>query len=177
MIQSYYKKICASSRCWPCLSASASPTKRSPGAGTSTTTSSISDRPELLVDLNLPQDASIYATEKQVERFEALLKGDPNIDRYSLYVGQGAIRFYLPLNVHSYYSFLNSTLSIEGVVNLARRLDEMGYRGDYSFEVFNDDYTQLPPPVVAERARRSVKWLASQMSRRTLPVRRGLSRG
>jgi len=65
----------------------------------------------------------------------------------------------------------------EAVVNLARRLDEMGYRGDYSFEVFNDDYTQLPPPVVAERARRSVKWLASQMSRRTLPVRRGLSRG
>jgi sugar phosphate isomerase/epimerase len=65
----------------------------------------------------------------------------------------------------------------EAVVNLVRRLDEMGYRGDYSFEVFNDDYTQLPPPVVAERARRSVKWLASQMSRRTLPVRRGVSRG
>jgi multidrug efflux pump subunit AcrB len=58
-----------------------------------------SDRPELLVDLNLPQDASIYATEREVERFEALLKGDPNIDRYSFYVGQGAIRFYLPLNV------------------------------------------------------------------------------
>jgi multidrug efflux pump subunit AcrB len=58
-----------------------------------------SDRPELLVDLNLPQDASIYATEHEVERFEALLKGDPNIDRYSFYVGQGAIRFYLPLNV------------------------------------------------------------------------------
>ncbi len=58
-----------------------------------------SDRPELLVELNLPQDASIYATEHQVERFEALLKGDPNIDHYSFYVGQGAIRFYLPLNV------------------------------------------------------------------------------
>jgi len=58
-----------------------------------------SDRPELLVELNLPQDASIYATEREVERFEALLKGDPNIQRYSFYVGQGAIRFYLPLNV------------------------------------------------------------------------------
>jgi multidrug efflux pump subunit AcrB len=58
-----------------------------------------SDRPELVVDLNLPQDASIYATEHEVERFEALLKGDPNIDRYSFYVGQGAVRFYLPLNV------------------------------------------------------------------------------
>src|SRR5256714_14998223 len=58
-----------------------------------------SDRPELVVDLNLPQDASIYATEHEAERFEALLKDDPNIDRYSLDVGQGAVRFYLPLNV------------------------------------------------------------------------------
>jgi multidrug efflux pump subunit AcrB len=58
-----------------------------------------SDRPELVVDLNLPQESSIYATEHEVERFEALLKDDPNIDRYSLYVGQGAVRFYLPLNV------------------------------------------------------------------------------
>ncbi|MFL5267285.1 MAG: efflux RND transporter permease subunit [Stellaceae bacterium] len=58
-----------------------------------------SDRPELLVDLTLPQDASIYKTEHEVERFEKLLKDDPNIDHYSFYVGQGAIRFYLPLNV------------------------------------------------------------------------------
>jgi multidrug efflux pump subunit AcrB len=58
-----------------------------------------SDRPELVVDLTLPQDASIYATEHEVERFEALMKGDPNIERYSFYVGQGAVRFYLPLNV------------------------------------------------------------------------------
>jgi multidrug efflux pump subunit AcrB len=58
-----------------------------------------SDRPELVVDLNLPQDASIYATEHEVERFEGFLKGDPNIDHYSFYVGQGAVRFYLPLNV------------------------------------------------------------------------------
>jgi multidrug efflux pump subunit AcrB len=59
-----------------------------------------SDRPELVVDLSLPQDASIYATEAMVERFEKLLKGDPdNIDRYSFYIGQGAVRFYLPLNV------------------------------------------------------------------------------
>jgi sugar phosphate isomerase/epimerase len=54
---------------------------------------------------------------------------------------------------------------------LVRTLDRMGYRGDYSFEVFNDDYTQLPHAVVAERARRSVKWLTDQVSRRSLPLR------
>jgi len=55
-----------------------------------------------------------------------------------------------------------------------RRLDGMGYRGDYSFEVFNDDYTQLPAPLVAARARQSVKWLTDQVSRRSLPVRRAV---
>lgn len=33
------------------------------------------------------------------------------------------VKHYLPLNMHSYYSFLNSTLSVEGVVNLARRYE------------------------------------------------------
>ena len=36
----------------------------------------------------------------------------------------------------------------EQVAALVRRLDAMGYRGDYSFEVFNDDYQQLPLPLV-----------------------------
>jgi sugar phosphate isomerase/epimerase len=59
----------------------------------------------------------------------------------------------------------------EQVATLVRGLDRLGYRGDYSFEVFNDDYTQLPIAVVAERARRSVKWLTDQVSRRSLPLR------
>jgi len=57
------------------------------------------------------------------------------------------------------------------VAGLVRTLDRLGYRGDYSFEVFNDDYTQLPHAIVAERARRSVKWLTDQVSRRSLPLR------
>jgi sugar phosphate isomerase/epimerase len=60
------------------------------------------------------------------------------------------------------------------VAELVRTLDRLGYRGDYSFEVFNDDYTQLPLAVVAERARRSVKWLTDQVSRRSLPLRGAL---
>jgi sugar phosphate isomerase/epimerase len=58
------------------------------------------------------------------------------------------------------------------VAAFVRQLDDMGYRGDYSFEVFNDDYKQLPLTVVAARARRSVKWVTDQVSRRSLPPRR-----
>jgi multidrug efflux pump len=57
-----------------------------------------SDRPELLVNLNLPQNASIYATRNTVDKFEKLLDGDPDIDRYSTYIGQGAVRFILTLD-------------------------------------------------------------------------------
>lgn len=58
------------------------------------------------------------------------------------------------------------------IAEFVRRLDDLGYRGDYSFEVFNDDFKQLPPPLVAQRARRSAKWITDQVSRRSLPARR-----
>ena len=58
-----------------------------------------SDRPELTVDLTLRQNASIYATQAQTERLEAILKADPDVDHFSSYVGRGAIRFILTLNV------------------------------------------------------------------------------
>jgi multidrug efflux pump subunit AcrB len=58
-----------------------------------------SDRPELVVDLTLRQNASIYASEKVAKRLDAELAKDQDIAHWSTYVGRGAIRFYLPLNV------------------------------------------------------------------------------
>ncbi|MBK0127607.1 efflux RND transporter permease subunit [Pantoea sp. S61] len=58
-----------------------------------------SDRPELLVSLTLPASASQDATLRQVQRLEAVLRDNKLIDRYSAYVGSGAIRFYLPMDV------------------------------------------------------------------------------
>jgi multidrug efflux pump len=57
-----------------------------------------SDRPELLVDVTLPQASSINATRKAVDDLEAILKTDPDVERWSFYIGSGAIRFYLPLD-------------------------------------------------------------------------------
>ena len=58
-----------------------------------------SDRPELIVDLRLPQNASIEATLAQVERFEKVLAADPDIVSHTFYVGSGAVRFILAFNV------------------------------------------------------------------------------
>ena len=55
------------------------------------------------------------------------------------------------------------------LTKMIRMLDGGGYRGDWSFEVFNDDYLQMPPLAVAARARRSAKWIAAQSTRRSLP--------
>jgi multidrug efflux pump len=57
-----------------------------------------SDRPELLVDLTLPQGSSMNATRKAVDDLEKILKTDPDIEHWSFYVGSGAVRFYLPLD-------------------------------------------------------------------------------
>ena len=56
------------------------------------------------------------------------------------------------------------------LVRLVLALDRLGYRGDYSFEVFNDDYQQLPLPVVAERARRAAVWLSEDVLLRSVPL-------
>ena len=59
------------------------------------------------------------------------------------------------------------------VARLVRALDGLGYDGDFSFEVFNDDYQQLPLPTVAERARKSAAWLAEDVLRRAVPLPTG----
>jgi sugar phosphate isomerase/epimerase len=71
-----------------------------------------------------------------------------------------------------YRVFPGEGVHSEALSSMVRRLDAMGYRGDYSFEVFNDDYHQLPLAMVAERARRSVTWIAGVVARRSLPARR-----
>ena len=57
------------------------------------------------------------------------------------------------------------------LAEILRRIDRLGYRGDFSFLIFNGDYQQLPPRFVLEQARRSVHWVTDQVLRRSLPLR------
>ena len=81
-----------------------------------------SDRPELLVDVSLPQNASIYASESAAKRLDAALSTDPDVARWSTYVGRGAIRFYLPLNVQLPNDFFTQTVVIAKDVAARERL-------------------------------------------------------
>ena len=71
-----------------------------------------SNRPELLVTMTLPKNASIAATEATTERLEEALAGDADIVRFSSYVGGGAIRFYLPLDVQLDNDFVAETVVV-----------------------------------------------------------------
>jgi multidrug efflux pump len=57
-----------------------------------------SSRPELMVEMWLPEGASFAATERQAIKFEAFLRKQPDIESVTSYVGTGSPRFYLPLD-------------------------------------------------------------------------------
>ena len=58
----------------------------------------LSERPELFLQLRLPEGTAFDVTEKAVQKAEALLKDDKDLSTYTAYVGQGSPRFWLGLN-------------------------------------------------------------------------------
>lgn len=57
-----------------------------------------SDRPEVLVDVYLPQGSAIDTTDASVRRLEAILNKMPEVKSLSSYVGAGAPRFFISAN-------------------------------------------------------------------------------
>ena len=60
-----------------------------------------SDRPELMVDLWMPQASTFEASAREVRDVEAKLRKDPDVVAVTSYVGTGSPRFYLPLDVQT----------------------------------------------------------------------------
>jgi multidrug efflux pump subunit AcrB len=81
-----------------------------------------SDRPELLVDLRLPQNASIHASSDASARLDRVLAADPDVAHWSTYVGRGVIRFYLPLDVQLRNDFFSQFVVVAKDVSARDRL-------------------------------------------------------
>jgi sugar phosphate isomerase/epimerase len=50
----------------------------------------------------------------------------------------------------------------KAIIDLVEKIERAGYRGDYSFDVVNDDYAHLPAAAVAARGRKAATWLCAQ---------------
>ena len=59
----------------------------------------LSERPELFFEMRLPEGTAIGTTSETARKAEALLKDDPDLIHYTSYIGQGAPRFWLGLNL------------------------------------------------------------------------------
>jgi multidrug efflux pump len=83
-----------------------------------------SDRDELIIDWNLPQNASITDTNAQMARFEReQLQGNDGVDHWSTYVGTGAPRFVLSFDVQTANTWFGQMVVVtKGGVNMRDRL-------------------------------------------------------
>ena len=109
-----------------------------------------SDRTELLVDISLPQASSLRASEDVTMRLEKIIAEDPDVDRWSSYIGRGAIRFYLPLNVQLPNDFFSQlvivTKDVAGRHRLHAKLEKL-LTEDFPDAVTRVYPLELGPPV------------------------------
>lgn len=109
-----------------------------------------STRPELLVELRLPEGSSFFATEAQAKKLEAILAKEPNIENYVSYVGTGSPRFYLPLDQQlpstNFAQFVILTKGLRQRETLRRKLLTLF---DTDFSLLRANLTRLEngPPV------------------------------
>jgi len=93
-------------------------------------------RLELMVDVWLPQGASLRATGHEVERIEKLLNGDPDIDYSSSYIGNGAPRYFLSLDqqlfADNFAQFVIVTKGLKEREELKNRLETRFAAPDYA---------------------------------------------
>jgi multidrug efflux pump len=82
-----------------------------------------SDRPELIVDWNLPNNSTITETDRQMAQFEQeKLAGNPDVDHWSTYVGEGAPRFILSYDVQSSAVWFGQTVIVAKDLEARNRL-------------------------------------------------------
>jgi len=109
-----------------------------------------SNRPELLVTMTLPKNASIAATEATTEQLEEALADDADIVSFASYVGGGAIRFYLPLDVQLDNDFIAETVvvaeDLEARDRVKARLESLLAR-DFPDVTARVSRLELGPPV------------------------------
>ncbi len=108
------------------------------------------NRLEILTDLWLPEGTSFAETEREALRIEKALLNDPDLDYVATFVGEGAPRFYLPLDQQlrnqNFVQLLLMAKSLEARERVIKRVREALAR-DFPAARFKVDRLFNGPPV------------------------------
>jgi multidrug efflux pump subunit AcrB len=108
-----------------------------------------SARPELTVDMTLPEGTSIQETEREAKKFAEYLKGNPDIVNYTYYVGQGVPRFVLTadpvLPNTNFAQFVIVAKDTDARNNLNQKVNHL-FANDFANVRVNTKVIQLGPP-------------------------------
>jgi multidrug efflux pump len=111
----------------------------------------LSERPELFLQLRLPEGTAFNVTEKSVKEAEKLLKGDQDIATYTSYVGQGSPRFWLGLNPQlpneAFAEIVIVAKGVEARERIKARIEKAVEGGDLSEARVRVDRFNFGPPV------------------------------
>jgi multidrug efflux pump len=111
----------------------------------------LSERPELFLQLRLPEGTAFNVTEKSAKKAEDLLKGDSDIATYTSYVGQGSPRFWLGLNPQlpneAFAEIVIVARNVEARERIKARVEKAVEDGDLSEARVRVDRFNFGPPV------------------------------
>ncbi|MBA4036045.1 MAG: multidrug transporter AcrB, partial [Bradyrhizobium sp.] len=111
----------------------------------------LSERPELFLQLRLPEGTAFNVTEKSVKKAETLLKDDKDIATYTSYVGQGSPRFWLGLNPQlpneAFAEIVIVSKDVEARERIKARLEKAVGEGELSEARVRIDRFNFGPPV------------------------------
>ena len=111
----------------------------------------LSERPELFLQLRLPEGTAFNVTEKSVKKAEALLKDDKDIATYTAYVGQGSPRFWLGLNPQlpneAFAEIVIVSKDVEARERIKARLERAVNDGELTEARVRVDRFNFGPPV------------------------------
>lgn len=111
----------------------------------------LSERPELFLQLRLPEGTAFNVTEKSVKKAEALLKGDKDIATYTSYIGQGSPRFWLGLNPQlpneAFAEIVIVSKDVEARERIKARLEKAVNEGELTEARVRVDRFNFGPPV------------------------------
>jgi multidrug efflux pump len=111
----------------------------------------LSERPELFLQLRLPEGTAFNVTEKSVKQAEKLLKGDQDIATYTSYVGQGSPRFWLGLNPQlpneAFAEIVIVAKGVEARERIKAKIEKAVEEGDLSEARVRVDRFNFGPPV------------------------------